>query len=34
VPQHEEFCILGHLALGQRHQAAQQTTDNEVDDRK
>ena len=34
VPQHQEFGILGHLTPGQHHQAAEQATHEQVDDRK
>ena len=33
VPEHRELGILGHLALRQHHQAAEQTTNDQVDDR-
>ena len=33
MAEHQEFGVLGHLAPGQRRQAAQQTTDEQVDDR-
>ena len=33
VPEHQELGILGHLALRQHHQAAEQTTNDQVDDR-
>ena len=34
VAHHQEFGILGHLAPGQQHQAAEQTAHGQVDDRK
>jgi hypothetical protein len=33
VPEHQELGILGHLALDQHHQAAEQATNDQVDDR-
>ena len=33
MPEHQEFDVLGHLAPGQRHQAAEQTTHEQVGDR-
>jgi hypothetical protein len=33
VPEHQELGVLGHLMPGQHHQAAEQTTNEQVDDR-
>ena len=33
VPEHEQFGILGHPTPGQHHQAAEQTANEQVDDR-
>jgi hypothetical protein len=33
VPQHQQFGILGHLAPGQHHQAAEQTAHGQVEER-
>jgi hypothetical protein len=33
VAHHQELGILGHLTLGQHHQAAEQATNDQVDDR-
>jgi hypothetical protein len=34
VPEHQEFGILGRLTPGPHHQAAEQTAQEQVDDRK
>ena len=33
VPEHQEFGVLGHLTPGQHHQTAEQTANEQVDDR-
>jgi hypothetical protein len=33
VPEHQELGVLGHLTLGQHHQTAEQTANEQVDDR-
>ena len=33
VPEHQELGVLGHLMPGQHHQAAEQTTNEQVNDR-
>jgi hypothetical protein len=33
VPEHQELGILGHLTLGQHHQAGEETANEQIDDR-